>query len=299
MNDTNKFSINSKNLRYKLRIAFFLTLILPLLICMYLIFNYIAPNGVGIGVLTLITLSVIIGISGFLIIRDVILRVVNISSDVKLIVAGDMNRTIRQQQKDEVGEKDEVEELVDDVGMLNQQIREKAELLKNYSEKIEKLEIKDTLTGLYNERFIHSRLEEELRRALAYHRPCAFVLFRIDDFRRLYDNFGIRFAETVLKKVAFLIKDSVSEIDYVSRFGDTEFAVLLPERNKRKAIDIAENIKGKIEFSFSEETPDKRITLSGTVSENPLDGIVAEELITKARHLMDGLSDSSINKILS
>jgi len=165
--------------------------------------------------------------------------------------------------------------------------------------RLEQLEIKDALTGLYNKTFICNRLDEEIQRAIIYQRPCAFILFNIDDFQEFQQNFGFLQAEAVLKKVAFLIKNSVSEIDRVGRTGDNEFAVVLPEKNKRNAYRIAEEIRKKIEEVFqSEPQINKRITISGGVSENPLDGTTAEELISKATDLLKTAKIKGKNQIL-
>jgi diguanylate cyclase (GGDEF)-like protein len=154
--------------------------------------------------------------------------------------------------------------------------------------RVEKLEIKDALTGLYNAAFMHNRLQEEIKRAIIYRRPCAFILFDIDNFKRLQQNFGLLESEIILKRIAALVKDSVSEIERVGRTGDNEFAVILPEKNKRQAQKLAEDIRNKIEVSFSkEEDPRKRLTVSGGVSENPLDGVSSEELISKAKELVN------------
>lgn len=167
------------------------------------------------------------------------------------------------------------------------------------SHRIEKLEIKDALTGLYNEAFIHTRLQEEIKRAIACQRPCAFVLFDLDDFKKFRQSFGSLQAEATLKKVSSLIRDSVSEIDRVARSQDNEFALVLPEKNKRKAQDIAEDIRKKIEFTFSEDGDvNKRLTLSGGISENPLDGIEAEELIAKAKERLSLAKTQGKNRIV-
>lgn len=165
--------------------------------------------------------------------------------------------------------------------------------------RVEKLEIKDALTGLYNKTFIRSRLQEEIRRAIIYQRPCSFILFDIDNFKLFQQKFGLLQAEAALKNVASLIKNSVTEIDLVARTGDDEFAVVLPEKNKRKAQDMAENIRKRVEFIFSEE-PDakKKITISGGVSENPLDGINDEELINSATELLQCAKSQGRNRIV-
>ncbi len=150
--------------------------------------------------------------------------------------------------------------------------------------RIEKLEIKDALTGLYNEMFIRSRLQEEIKRAIVYQRPCAFALLNVDNFEKFHRTFGLLRSESTLKKVASLVRDSVSEIDRVARFGDNDFAIVLPEKNKRQALDLTEEIRRRIEVTFSsEQDPTCRITVSGGISENPLDGVESEELIAKAK----------------
>ncbi|MCX7661609.1 MAG: diguanylate cyclase [Candidatus Omnitrophica bacterium] len=164
--------------------------------------------------------------------------------------------------------------------------------------RLNKLEIKDSLTGLYNERFIYWRLEEEIKRSMLYQRPCGFVLFRIDDFKTLYERFGVRFTEEVLKKVAVLIKESISEVDYTGRFGDYSFAVILVEKNKRQTMEVAEYIRKKIEFAFAEEESEKRITVTAAISENPLDGISAEELIRKAEQILRDFSQDKKNIVI-
>jgi diguanylate cyclase (GGDEF)-like protein len=166
--------------------------------------------------------------------------------------------------------------------------------------RLEKLEIKDALTGLYNEAFIRSRLQEEIKRAIMYQRPCAFLVFDIDDFTKFREAFGSLQAEAILKKIAFLIKDSISEIDRSGRTADNEFSIILPEKNKRQAQAIAENIRKKIEYSFSEEKdPARKITISGGVSENPLDGVDAEQLLSKAKELLSFAKEQGKNRVVS
>ncbi len=165
-------------------------------------------------------------------------------------------------------------------------------------QRLKELEIRDALTGLYNESFIRNRLEEEIKRAIIYRRPCAFILLNIDNFQQFHENFGLLQAEVTLKKVASSIRDSFTEVDRVARVSDNEFAVVLPERNKRQAQKLAEEIRKKIEFTFSKERDVfKRLTVSGGVSENPLDGVNAEELITKAKKALNFAKTQGKNRI--
>jgi diguanylate cyclase (GGDEF)-like protein len=166
--------------------------------------------------------------------------------------------------------------------------------------RVEKLEIKDALTGLYNESYIRGRLEEEIKRAVIYQRPCSFILLNVDNFNKFRQTSGALAAEITLKRIASLIKEAVTEVDRVARFGDNEFAVLTPEKNKRQAIEVAENIRKRVESSFSAE-PDlsKKLTLSGGISENPLDGIKTDEIIKKAKDCLSIAKGKGKNSIIA
>jgi len=200
-----------------------------------------------------------------------------------------------------IGNKDEgTVYMKDDKELLEVFARQISIAIKNdiLAQQLKELEIKDALTGLYNEAFIRNRLEEEIKRAIVYRRPCAYILFNIDNFRQFHDNFGLPQADAALKKVASLIRGSVTEIDRVARVEDNEFAVVLPEKNKRQAQEIAEEIRKKINFTFSKEKDaNMKLTVSGGISENPLDGINALELITKAKEALNFAKREGKNRI--
>lgn len=165
--------------------------------------------------------------------------------------------------------------------------------------RIEKLETKDILTGLYNQNFITSRLQEEIKRAIVYHRPCAFIIFDIDNFKNYREKFGLISAEAALKKISVLLNGCISEVDRAGRTGDDEFSLILPEKNKRQAKELAEEIRKKTQMAFSlDQDNAKSITLSGGVAENPLDGVSAEQLINKAKELLEKAKGAGKNRVV-
>ncbi len=189
----------------------------------------------------------------------------------------------------------------DDIELLDIFAKQIAIAVENdaLANRVQKLEIKDALTGLYNEAFIRNCLREEIRRAIIYRRPCAFVLINVDNFKLFAQNSGTLQAEAALKKIATLVKDSVTEVDRVARIGNNEFAIVLPERNKRQAQGVAEEIRKKIEFSFSEEREaGRKFTVSAGVSENPLDGVEAEELMVKAKQALSMAKSQGKNRVV-
>ena len=174
------------------------------------------------------------------------------------------------------------------------------------SHRIEKLEIKDALTGAYNRFFIESRLKEEISRAIAYQRPCSFVIFDLDNFKHYLEKFGLIAAESALKKVASLIGDCISAVDRVGRTDDDEFSLILPEKNKRQAQGLAEEICRKIQFAFSADEasfcadPENApyLTFSAGVSENPLDGVEVGQLVSKAKEMLKKAKASGKNRVV-
>lgn len=154
--------------------------------------------------------------------------------------------------------------------------------------RIEKLEIRDALTGLYNEHYIRNRLDEEIKRAIAYQRPCGLVLAKIKNFSSYQKTFGLITAETALKKISSCLNSSISGIDRLGRIGDYEFAIVLPDKNKRQAERIAVELQKKVEYIFKEEPQEsKRLDIEVAVAENPIDGVSSQELIASARKSVD------------
>ncbi len=149
----------------------------------------------------------------------------------------------------------------------------------------EELKVIDELTGLYNETYMKSRLDEEVRRAIRYHRPCSLVILNLDNYRQFTDLYGGLAAEGTLRQVAEILKSKASEVDRVGRISDDEFALVLPERNKREAIELAEAIRRQIEQTVFKNGPQQlpcTVTASSGVSENPIDGATGQELFDKA-----------------
>ncbi len=153
--------------------------------------------------------------------------------------------------------------------------------------KVEKLEIKDTLTGLYNEHYIRNRLDEEIERAITYQRPCGFILAQVRNLGAYQNAYGQIASEAALKKIASCIRDSFSGIERVGRFGDYEFAIILPEKNKRQAEKVADDLRKNVESIFSAEPePQKKLELRTAIAENPLDGVSSNELISCAKEYL-------------
>ncbi|MCX5692108.1 MAG: diguanylate cyclase [Candidatus Omnitrophica bacterium] len=164
--------------------------------------------------------------------------------------------------------------------------------------KTKELSIRDETTGLYNYNYMKTRLAEEIRRALAYQRPCGYLLVDVDDFKNFYTANGEAKSEALLKEVSSILQCSVTEIDRVCRLRDDKFVVILPEKNKRQSAHVAEEIRKKIEDGLGKSIrSDKKLTVSIGVSENPIDGSAAEELMEKAERLVCNAKSLGKNRV--
>jgi len=167
------------------------------------------------------------------------------------------------------------------------------------SKRTEELAIKDDLTDLYNKNFILGRLEEEIKRAVFYQRPCSFIVLNIDNFKGFRETHSEMEVEEALKKMARLIRDSMIPVGKAARIGVDEFAVLLPEKNKKEAAHIAEEIRKKIESTNLLREGKAIMTVSGGVSENPIDGATGDELLRKAIEAVKGAKSAGKNKVIA
>lgn len=164
--------------------------------------------------------------------------------------------------------------------------------------KTKELAVKDELTGLYNQSFMHARLDEEIKRACMYQRPCGYLLVDVDGFEDFHEKFGESKTGTFLKLLGKMLKDSVTDVDKVGRLAADTFAIILPERNKKQSAGIAEELRKKIEIDLAKamNVPEK-FTVSIGVSENPIDGSTADELMEKAEKLMKSAKSLGKNRV--
>lgn len=166
------------------------------------------------------------------------------------------------------------------------------------SKKNDELATRDELTGLFNKRYVTARLEEEIKRSIFYQRPCSFIMFSLDNFKNFRDTKGELASEEALRRIARILKDNTAPIGKAARMGGDEFAMLLPEKNKREAANIAEDVRKKIEVTNMLKDGKECLTISIGVSENPIDGATSEELIKKAMSAVEAAKALGKNRVV-
>jgi len=125
--------------------------------------------------------------------------------------------------------------------------------------------ISDSLTGLNNRRRFDEMLTVEVLRAQRYATPLSLVLFDIDHFKKINDNFGHLTGDRVLVQLSDFLVNRVPNSDLLARWGGEEFSLLLPGYNAQMARNLVENLRDMIsDYNF--EGPG-RVTCSFGVSE--------------------------------
>jgi diguanylate cyclase (GGDEF)-like protein len=140
--------------------------------------------------------------------------------------------------------------------------------------------VTDHLTALYNHRYFHERVAEELRRATRQRGRLGLVLFDLDDFKRINDSYGHLVGDQVLQGVASITRETCRAEDVICRFGGEEFAVILPGGSVQEARAMAERLRVAVRgVSFPTVG---RVTISLGACEGPLHAASSRELIACA-----------------
>jgi len=101
----------------------------------------------------------------------------------------------------------------------------------------------DSLTGIANRRAFLEGGAMLARRAESDPRPAAVLLMDLDHFKQINDNFGHAIGDRVLQVFANTAAANIAAFDLVGRLGGEEFAVLLNDAGKEKALAVAEGIR--------------------------------------------------------
>ena len=146
---------------------------------------------------------------------------------------------------------------------LEAQVHERTQQLQDANSRLEQLTLTDDVTGLFNQRFLHSRLEEEYQRARRYNSGLSVMMLDLDHFKDVNDTHDHIFGSRVLRRVGELLRNGVRDTDMIIRYGGDEFVILLPHTTGRDALIAAERLRAAIE---STDVGDDGDSWHGTVS---------------------------------
>ena len=119
----------------------------------------------------------------------------------------------------------------------------------------------DSLTGILNRRAFIEQSNRTIRYFQRKKQPVSFIIFDIDNFKKINDTFGHYVGDTVLREISSMISESLRGYDFLGRYGGDEFAILLPAADEKDSYVVAERLRQVVEAKAIYEHTKLRITI--------------------------------------
>jgi diguanylate cyclase (GGDEF)-like protein len=137
------------------------------------------------------------------------------------------------------------------------------ELEQNFQQKMYDAALHDGLTKAFNQRHFLDRLPIEVSFAKRHGTPLSLLMFDVDHFKQVNDNFGHPAGDYVLATLAHIVRRTLRAEDLFARYGGEEFAVLCRGATADNALKLAERLRAKVEtFVFEDHGQRIRVTIS-------------------------------------
>jgi diguanylate cyclase (GGDEF)-like protein len=171
--------------------------------------------------------------------------------------------------------------------------------LQEKNEELKRLSITDDLTGLYNQRHFHDRLEEEVAKDTGQKHSLCLLFFDVDNLKSYNDTHGHSGGNDVLKAVAqSLFQNTEDNVNSGYRYGGDEFAVILPEAHADEAEEVATRINRCLwEAGFQDVTLSFGIAELGTGIDSQALFRHADEAMYMAKELEGTKPNTRVDKI--
>lgn len=167
-------------------------------------------------------------------------------------------------------------------------------MLQEQNQKLEELAIRDSMTHLYNNAYIHDFISKSVEHSSKRSGHLCILILDIDDFKQINDTYGHLFGDEVIKMISNMLKFHCRDGDIVGRYGGEEFMIVMPHIYKDAIDKIAERFRlGVEELVFSKE-----VKVSVSIGGACLDGHTAMELIDLADQNLYEAKRTGKNKVV-
>ncbi len=176
-------------------------------------------------------------------------------------------------------------------GILKQLSGEERDYVLSYIER-------DGLTGVYNRRKFEADLPSYLAQSQRKGLPLSILLFDIDHFKTINDQYGHTIGDTVLKAFASCVQTHIRPGDRLYRYGGEEFAVFFPDTEEDNAYRAAERLPTSVADSCVIAGPPERVvTASGGIVTYPTHCETPGDLVRHADQALYQSKGTGRNKI--
>jgi diguanylate cyclase (GGDEF)-like protein len=143
---------------------------------------------------------------------------------------------------------------------------------------------RDSLTGLYNRRYMEDTTDRELRQAMRHRYGLGIIIMDIDDFKYFNDSYGHGAGDILLQSVGSFLQEGIRGGDIACRYGGDEFVLIMPdsglESTTERAMELQEGIH-HLHVTYHGQ-PLGAISMSMGVSAYPDHGDLLEPLLRLA-----------------
>lgn len=179
----------------------------------------------------------------------------------------------------------EIDRVISSNSALKRELAHSREILATQRQQIESLKTAvriDGMTQLANRACFDEKLTEMIRLLDRYEETFSLLMIDVDNFKTINDTHGHQGGDRVLKGVAYKIRSTVRQTDFVARFGGDEFAAILLKATAASAARVAEKLCQQIrESRFLLDGEEVRTSLSIGVAQ-ALPGESEEDLMKRA-----------------
>ena len=174
-----------------------------------------------------------------------------------------------EKQRDLIRQKNLLEEAVNKSHELPEVARENVnlkiayeELSRSYAElkeingQLETVARIDSLSGLLNRLSLENQIDAEIERSIRTGSPLTGILFDIDSFKKINDEYGHQCGDMVIRQIGGCVKKCLRRYDFGARYGGDEFFLILPDSQLENGRTIAKRVQGELDKSpvtFSNE----------------------------------------------
>ena len=131
--------------------------------------------------------------------------------------------------------------------LINKQIAQTTDFMKEEESKLKDFAEVDELTGIYNRRKFNDLVTYHINEFKRYKTEFSLIFIDLDNFKKINDTYGHPIGDTILQKFAQITKDNIRDIDIFARWGGEEFILLLPNTDIDNAYIVSEKIRKSIE----------------------------------------------------
>ncbi len=164
---------------------------------------------------------------------------------------------------------------------------------------LRELSVRDSLSGLFNRRYMEETFDREILRAIRKQQSLSVIMTDIDGFKVINDSVGHVLGDKVLVKVSHFLMQNIRASDVACRYGGDEFCLIMPDCSLEEGNRRADALRAKMEtIPFNQEEDGiEKVTLSFGVAALPDNGMTREELLNAADSALYSAKRAGRNRV--